>query len=203
MNNRKPVQIFGVRLGGDDIVVVRDKLGMHTGFFRNGDDSLQSLILVDAQGDGDLVIGIVSENGLQIIDVADDMDIPVGFSISFAVVKDTMDDVAPFRMGTDTVNITLGGTSVANEENVFEIVSFPAETAEDRRDKQPENKFKNKIDPYKYNDKKAGVVSAADKIKTCGTVKDSHNICLKNVVHLRFAASHSFWIIQMEKIIGK
>lgn len=203
MDDRKPVQIFGIRLGGDDIVVVRYKFGVHTGFFRNGDDPLQAFILVDAQGDGDLVIGIVGKNGLQIVDITDDMDIPVGFSISLAVVKDTVDDVAPFRMGTDAVDITLGGTSVANQENVFEIVPFLAETAEDRRDEQPEKKFENKIDPHKYNDKKTGVVAAADKIKTCGTIKDPDNISLENIIHLGFAARHPLGIVQMEKIIGK
>lgn len=86
---------------------------------------------------------------------------------------------------------------------MLKVVSLPAETAEDRRDEQTENKFKNKIDSYKYNDKKAGVVTAADKIKSCGTVKDSHYICLENVVHLGFAARHPLGIVQMEKIVGK
>lgn len=82
-------------------------------------------------------------------------------------------------------------------------MSLPTETAKDCRDEQPENKFKNKIDSYKYNDKKAGVVTAADKIKTCGTIKNSDYICPENVIHLGFAARHSLGIVQMEKIVGK
>ena len=119
MDDWKPINIFSIRFGGDNVVIIRDKLGVHTGFFRNGDDPLQAFILVDAKSDGDLVIGIVSENGLQIIDVTDDMNIPVRFSVAFAVVKDTVNDVAPFWMGTNAVDITLSRTTVADEENML------------------------------------------------------------------------------------
>ena len=119
MDDRNPINIFSIRFSGDNVVIIRDKLGVHTRFFRDGDNSLQALILIDTKGDSDLVIGIVSENGLQIIDITDDMNIPVGFSVAFAVVKDAVNDVAPFRMGTDAVNITLRSTTIADEENML------------------------------------------------------------------------------------
>lgn len=83
-------------------------------------------------------------------------------------------------------------------------MSFFAETAKYCRDDQAENKFKNKIDPYKYNDKKAGIISAfLYKIKTGRAVQDTDYICLENIVHLGFAARDPFRVIQVEKVIGK
>ena len=47
MDDWQPVQIFGVRAGRDDVIVVRNKFRVHTGFFGNGNDLFQRIVVVN------------------------------------------------------------------------------------------------------------------------------------------------------------
>ncbi len=86
MDDRKSVQILGIRFGRDNVIVIRDKFGVYAGFFRNGYDVFQSSVLVDPESDGDLVVGIIGDDGFQVVNVSDDVYVTIGFSIPFAVV---------------------------------------------------------------------------------------------------------------------
>ncbi len=185
MDDRKAVQVLCVWLCRDNVVVVGDEFCVHAGFLSNGNDVLQSFVLVDAERDGDLVVGIIGNDRFQIVDIPDDMHVTVGFSVPFAIVQNAVDHVAPFRMGADAVDIALCRAPVTDEQDVLEIVSFFPELAQDRRDEQTEKKFKNKIDHHEYNDKKTSVISASFyEIQAGGTIKDTDHVRFKDIVHL-------------------
>ena len=195
MNNRKTIQVLRVWFRWYDIIVIWYEFCVHAGFFRDCHDVFQPSILVDAECDCDFVVGIIGDNGLQIVDIPDDVDITVRFAVLFPVIQYAMNDITPFRVGTDTVNVTFGGTAIANEKDVFQIVALFPEFSQNSSDHKPENEFKNKIDAHEYNDKKAGVVTAFYKIKSCSAVKNAAHVCLEQVVHLGFSACHTLGVI--------
>ena len=88
-------------------------------------------------------------------------------------------------MGEDPVDIALGSTPIADEQDVLQVVPFFSEFAENCRNQHSERQFQKEIDRHKNSDKKAGIVCAAPyKIKAGGTIQDSDDICFKYVVHL-------------------
>ena len=98
MDHRQTVQIFGIRSGRDNIVIIRDKLGVDTGFFRCSNNFFQMVVVVDGKGNGNFVKIIFGQYFFQIVNASYYRNVPVAVADGFVVVQDPVNVIAPLRM---------------------------------------------------------------------------------------------------------
>ena len=74
VDHRKSEQILGVRSGRNNVVVVRDKFGVHSGLFAQCNDVLQFLVFPKSQRDRNLIQTVFRQDHDQIVDPSDHFD---------------------------------------------------------------------------------------------------------------------------------
>ena len=119
MDDRQPVQILGIRLCRDHMVVIRDKLRVNAGLLADRHDGFQLGELVDTQCDGNFIVCIGTQQILQHRNVSDDGNAAIGIFCAFMVIQNTVDKISPFRMNPETVDIALCRTAVSHQKDVF------------------------------------------------------------------------------------
>ena len=131
MDHRQSEQIFRVRFGGDDIVVVRNEFGMHAGLFTERDDSFQFIVFIYAKGNRDLIQPVKLQDIIQVVNVADYLDPSVFGAPLRMVVQYAADVITPFRIRLYSVYIPLCSPAVAHQKYMLLIVSLHAEGTQD------------------------------------------------------------------------
>ena len=123
VDHRKSLQILHKRTGRDKVIIIRDKFRMHTRFFTARHDFFQFSILLDAQGDRDLIQRIERQNRIQIVNFADHAHSLIFFAPLLMVIQNTADFIAPLRIDIHTVNKSFRCPAVTDQKQMLLVIS--------------------------------------------------------------------------------
>ena len=146
VDDREAVHVFGDRLRGDDVVIVRDELRVHAGLLADVDDPVELRVGCERQGDRDFVDGVLREDVLELGDTADDANALVAFADFGDVVDDAVDVVAPVRVAAAGVDELVGGVREADEHDVLLVEALPAKAREDVTDAEAFDRRQGDVD---------------------------------------------------------
>ena len=124
IDDRKAKKVFRIRLGRYNIIIIRYKFGMHAGLLAHADNMLQLVVFCQPQGNGNLVQLVLRQDDGQVLHPSQHLDPPVLRTSRLIVRQNTPDDISPFRIGQDSVDILFGGTAVANQKDMLLVVPF-------------------------------------------------------------------------------
>ena len=107
INDGQPHQIFRIRPARHDTVVVRDKLRMDARFLAQIHDALQTVIILQRQGDSNLIQFIFRQDIQKVFDLAQHLNPLVQCAARHPVVQYSSYHISPLRIGIDPGNIFL------------------------------------------------------------------------------------------------
>ena len=154
VDDRKTVQVFGVRRGRNDVAVVRDELGVHTGLLTGRDNSFEHGEILQLQGDGDLVKGMLGEHLREDLRRSDDLDSLIFMADPALIIQNPVDVVAPLRIRKDPVDVALGRLAVADKQDVLLVEAAQPRLVEDIPQKIAERQAEEDVDAEEKKDER-------------------------------------------------
>ena len=201
MDDREAIEILSVWLGRYDVVVVRDELGVHTGFLTDSHDLFKFGKLIDAQSDRNLIVFVGLKKIAQTVGLADDRDLFELEAQWLFVIQDTVYFVAPFRMDSQTADVALRGTAVAHQQNMLQILAGAAHLTQDATDGQTESIVNHQIHAAEDYQKQTRIVGLVQKVKDCCAVDDAKEIGFDQTEQLGSAPCGTLGIVQVAQIV--
>ena len=158
VDHRKSLQILHKRTGRDKVIIIRDKFRMHTRFFTACHDFFQFSILLDAQGDRDLIQRIERQNRIQIVNFADHAHSLIFFAPLLMVIQNTADFIAPLRVDIHTVNKSFRCPAVTDQKQMLLVISLRPHRPERYPQDIPHQNLSKEIDAKKQKYHRTGEV---------------------------------------------
>ena len=124
INHRQALEILRIGPGGNDIIVIRDKLGMDAAFLAGRHDPLQILVLLKPQGNGNLIQCIFFQKMLQLGDLPQNRNLMIHKPQGMVIVQNSLDTVAPLRVCLYPVDKSFRRTAAADKEDMLLVVPF-------------------------------------------------------------------------------
>ena len=201
INDCQSSQIFQIRAAGNDSVIIGNELGMHTGFLTYINNILQPVIILQSQGNTNLIHVVIRKYGRKLVNLTYYFHTFIFGSLRNPVIQNAAYHITPFRIFSDFINILLSCTGISHQKDMLDIISFFSNIAQRKTYALTHEYLQNNINSKEYCNHTSGEVRQLHRIEKHHDGKKPHGIGLDDIKNLILGLRRSLGCIHVKDII--
>ena len=201
VDHRKPQKILRIRLRRYDIIIIRYKFRMHTGFLTKCHNMLQFVVLTQSQCDSNLIQPVLRQDHGQVLNPSDHFDSFVHRRSGNLVIQYSADAVSPLRICNDPVYILLCCTAVSHQKDLLLIHAMPADVHQYHTDQIAYQCFRKNIECIKNTQHFSRKVNFVLHVRYGKKYQQCYGIRLYHIAKLQPASLYPFGRVQIKCLI--
>ena len=201
IDNRHPQQVFRIRLGWDNVVIVRNELRMHSRLLTHTHDMFQLVVFRQSKRDHDLIQLILRQYDRQVLRTPDHLDPFVLRASLHIICKDPPDDITPLRIRPNPVDILFRRPAVPDHHDMLLIITLPPHIAQTFADNVPDRHFHTDVNTEKYEDHQPGEIRLSHDIEIQDERHHSDHIRLYDMPRFKPSSLYTLRRIQLKDIV--